>query len=151
RPYRAKNGYFESTDELLYVRGVTPDLFYGAADRPGLIDVFSPFPKGHELEINADSVTPAVIRALVPDTTEADAEDFLAGRKDRPEDIQLWLQQQLEIAVPGLGARVTRHVPEYVRIESRGDIRMKRNQSAIQALVQLPGQNVDDIVVLEWL
>jgi general secretion pathway protein K len=151
RPYRAKNGYFESTDELLYVRGITPDLLYGNADHPGLIDVFSPYPKGHELEINSDSVTPGVVRALVPEMSEADAEDFLAGRKDDPEGIRLFLQQQLDVAVPGLGARVVRHVPEYVRIESRADIRQKRNQASIQALVQLPGQNVDDIVVLEWL
>jgi general secretion pathway protein K len=150
-PYRAKNGFFESTQELLYVRGFTPDLLYGTEDHPGLIDVFSPFPKGHELEINADSITPAVVRALIPDMTESDAEDFLAGRKDDPESVRLFLQQQLEAAVPGLGQRVVRHVPEYVRIEARGDIRQKRNQSAVQALVQLPGANVDDVVVLEWI
>jgi len=150
-PYRAKNNYFESPEELLYVRGVTPELLYGSKDKPGLIDVFSPFPKGKSLEINADSVTVPVMRALFPDMTQADAEDFIAGRKDDPEAVAAFLRQQLDLAVPGLGERVTRHAPEYVRVEARADIRGERNQAAVSALVQLPGESVDDIVVLEWL
>jgi len=37
--YRCKNGPFESLEELLLVRGVTPELFYGSdANRNGVID-----------------------------------------------------------------------------------------------------------------
>ena len=38
-PYRAKNGPFETAEELLLVKGVTPELMYGAdANRNGLLD-----------------------------------------------------------------------------------------------------------------
>ncbi|WP_397570155.1 hypothetical protein [Schlesneria sp. T3-172] len=38
-PYRAKNGPFESIDELLLVNGITPTLLYGEdANRNGLLD-----------------------------------------------------------------------------------------------------------------
>jgi general secretion pathway protein K len=36
-PYRAKNADFDSLEELLLVRGVTPDILYGTDTRKGLI------------------------------------------------------------------------------------------------------------------
>ena len=33
-PYRAKNGYFESIDELLLVKGMTPEILYGNVANP---------------------------------------------------------------------------------------------------------------------
>ena len=41
RPYACKNAPFDSVDELLYVRGVTRDAFYGNEEYPGLRDVFT--------------------------------------------------------------------------------------------------------------
>jgi general secretion pathway protein K len=47
-PYTAKNGLFDTVEELLWVKGVTADLFFGAAAaeypegrRPGLAEVFT--------------------------------------------------------------------------------------------------------------
>ncbi|MFN3485920.1 MAG: helix-hairpin-helix domain-containing protein [Planctomycetota bacterium] len=46
-PYRCKNGPFETVEELLYVRGMTPEILYGRdANRNGLYEK-------HELEGNA--------------------------------------------------------------------------------------------------
>ena len=38
-PYAPRQGRFESTGELLLVKGMTPDLYYGAGGRPGLKDL----------------------------------------------------------------------------------------------------------------
>ncbi len=35
-PYKARNGDFESIEELLLVRGMTSEIFYGNGVRPGL-------------------------------------------------------------------------------------------------------------------
>src|SRR5262249_49908778 len=40
-PYHAKNAFFDSPEELLLVRGVTPELYYGTDGVPGLRDVFT--------------------------------------------------------------------------------------------------------------
>jgi type II secretory pathway component PulK len=151
RPHRAKNGFFDSPDELLQVRGVTPDVFYGHDDSPGLVDVFSPYPRGKELVINAAQITPQVVRALVPAMSLADAEDFLAGRNDDPEGIRTFLSQELETAVPGLGTRVQNIEPEFVRVEARADLRQPRNQAAVMAIVQLGNSESELPVVLSWL
>jgi general secretion pathway protein K len=39
--YAAKNGPFDAVGELLWVRGVTPELFYGEEGRVGLREIFS--------------------------------------------------------------------------------------------------------------
>ncbi len=72
-PYRAKNGPIDSIDELLLVRGVTPDLLYGSdINRNGVIDekevTSDGFTRGwsayltvHSRESNADSEGKATV------------------------------------------------------------------------------------------
>ena len=153
RPHRAKNGFFDSPSELLQVRGVTPELFFGHDDVPGLADVFSPYPRGRELIINAGQVTPQVVRALIPGDewlAMEDAETFLEGRNENPEDVRLWLSQQLEVNVPGLGPRVQVLEPEIIRVEARADLMHPRNQASVMAIVQMGGET-DVPVILSWL
>jgi type II secretory pathway component PulK len=38
-PYAPRNGPFQTVGELLLVRGVTPQLFFGTRDHPGLVDL----------------------------------------------------------------------------------------------------------------
>ena len=65
-PYYCKNGPLDSIEELLLVRGVTFDLFYGKkgtkkgegggeADRIGLKDLFSIYSLGEQIDINSAS------------------------------------------------------------------------------------------------
>ena len=151
RPHRAKNGFFDAPEELLQIRGVTPDVFFGHDDSPGLSEVFSPYPRGRELVINAGQITAQVVRALVPALTLADAQDFVAGRGEDPEGIRAFLSQELEVAVPGLGSRVQIVEPEVVRVEARADLQQKRNQASVVAIVQLGGNESDLPVILSWL
>lgn len=151
RPHRAKNGFFDSPDELLQVRGVTPDVFYGHDDSPGLLEVFSPYPRGKELVINAGQITAQVVRALVPSLSLADAQDFVAGRGQDPEGIKTFLQQEIDAAVPGLGGRVQIVEPEFVRVEARADLTQQRNQASVMAVVQLGSNESDLPLILSWL
>ncbi len=43
RPYHSKDGPFDSLEELLLVRGVTREMFYGHDEVPGLRDIFTVF------------------------------------------------------------------------------------------------------------
>ena len=151
RPYAAKNGFFESADELMRIRGVTPDVFFGHDGLPGLVDIFSPYPRGEALVINAGQITAQAVRALVPGMTLAEAEALLAERDDDPEAIKVRLSQELDLAVPGLGSRVAIVEPKYVRVEARADLGQPRNQADVMAIVELAGTDFEEPVIHSWL
>ena len=67
-PYRAKNGPLDRVEELLLVRGVTPELFYGTPAtedeeaRPGFVDLFTTMSSG---KVNINTAPPIVLQALL--------------------------------------------------------------------------------------
>ena len=62
RPYPAKDGPFDAVEELLLVRGVTREMFYGDAEFPGLREVFTTVHSSSRVNITA--VSPEVEIAL---------------------------------------------------------------------------------------
>ena len=74
-PYECKNGNLDSIEELLLVRGVTPELFYGKkgtwpgeggkekSKGSGLKDIFSIYALGEQVDIN--SATLSVLRVAL--------------------------------------------------------------------------------------
>ena len=67
RPYACKNAPFDAVDELLYVRGVTREAYYGDDEYPGLRDVFTAAHSSSR--INPTAVPEAVEIALCGETT----------------------------------------------------------------------------------
>jgi len=69
-PYQCKNGNLDSIEELLLIRGVIPEIFYGKSsiwengeakvDQVGLRDIFSIYSIGEQIDIN--SATPFLLR-----------------------------------------------------------------------------------------
>ena len=89
-PYHCKNGNFDSVEELLLVRGVTLDLFYGKKEAKkgetgetgtggqiGLRDIFSIYSAGELVDINSASVP--VLKAVLGLPTEV-ARSIVAAR-----------------------------------------------------------------------
>ena len=93
-PYMARNSYFNSVSELLRVKGITPELFYGSEEIPGIygsITVFGADPsKKNPIEypgkINMGTAPLEVIRALMPVGSEDLAESIVEYREEREED-----------------------------------------------------------------
>jgi type II secretory pathway component PulK len=114
RPYRCKNAFFDTIDELTLVRGVTRDIYYGHDGIPGLKDIFSVF--NLVKTINLDSVSPAVMIAasgMEPD----DASEFGSAR--RRGDRQTALEQmKTEFAANGVSTK-SNSVPKQMTIEAR--------------------------------
>jgi general secretion pathway protein K len=54
-PYKPKNADFESIEELLLVKGVTPELVYGKGDKPGLQDFITVYSGNGKINVNAAS------------------------------------------------------------------------------------------------
>jgi general secretion pathway protein K len=67
-PYRCKNALFDRVEELLLVRGVTPDLFHGTPatekdpGQPGFADLFTTMPTA---AINVNSASSIVLQTMV--------------------------------------------------------------------------------------
>lgn len=78
--YPAKDGPFDTLDELLLVRGVTPALFYGSGGA-GLRDLFSVYSAGGGNTPNLLTASPLVIRAILG-LDQSLAEDLVRQRAD---------------------------------------------------------------------
>jgi general secretion pathway protein K len=61
-PYGPRNGPMEFIEELLLVRGITPELYYGTEEIPGLATIVTPH--GRDGKININTADPLVLGAL---------------------------------------------------------------------------------------
>lgn len=59
-PYRARNGNLQDVAELLQIKGVTPEIYYGTGERPGLAQLVTVRGSG---AINANTAPPPVLSA----------------------------------------------------------------------------------------
>jgi len=80
KPYPCKNAPLEFLEELLLVRGITKELFYGTEERPGISLYLSAH--GDDGKININTADPLVLRALSDQIDQDLAEDMVAYRED---------------------------------------------------------------------
>jgi general secretion pathway protein K len=78
-PYRARNGPLQDASELLQIRGVTPELYRGTADRPGLADLVT---AASVSAVNLNTAAPLVLRAV--GLSQAEIADVLQTRVRAP-------------------------------------------------------------------
>jgi general secretion pathway protein K len=78
-PYEPRNSPMEFVEELLLVRGITPELYYGTEEIPGLAILATPH--GWDGKININTAEPLVLAAL-SDQIEPDMVDGLLTYRD---------------------------------------------------------------------
>ena len=79
RPYKAKNGDFDSLEELLLVKGMTSELLYGIeGEKKGLIDSLTVFSKDPRVNINT---APKEVIMAIPGMSEDYANSIIEVRK----------------------------------------------------------------------
>jgi general secretion pathway protein K len=131
-PYRARNAHLASTMELLQIRGITRDLFFGAPNRPGLADAITVRTVG---QININTASPLVLRALGLSTAE----------------IELLIQTRRQVpynAVPGqFGGRGFAITTRTFRVSAEG---IMNGRVAARISAVLRRQSDTEIAVLEW-
>jgi general secretion pathway protein K len=131
-PYRARNANLESVAELLQIKGITRELYFGAPNRPGLVDAVTVRTLG---QVNLNTAGPLVLRALGLSVAETDA--VLQTRRSTP-----------YISVPGqYGGRGFSVTTRTFRIEAEGLVH-GRVAARITAVVRR--QSDTELVVLEW-
>ena len=131
RPYAAKNAPLDCIEELLMVKGITGELFYGTRESPGLMMCLSVFGDG---KININTAPKPVLRSLSAEMT-ADAVEELDGyRRDEKNNVgdPAWYNQVRGAAGVNIPAGLTSVVSDTFRITAVGlQGRMTQQISAV--------------------
>jgi general secretion pathway protein K len=95
-PYVSRNGPMEFVEDLLNVKGITRELYYGDSEHPGIRQFVTPF--GDDGKININTAPPLVLRALADPIDAVLAEEMVAYRDSGDGDLSsvVWYQD-----VPG--------------------------------------------------
>ena len=97
-PYKAKNANFETLEELLLVKGITPEILYGAEGKKGIIDFLTV--NSRMTKININSALKEVLLAI-PGITPELADAIITIRETQEiEDIVGILGNNYSMAAP---------------------------------------------------
>ncbi len=78
KPYKAKNGPFDSVEELILVRGITQEILYGTKERRGLVEFLTVHSKTGKINLK---YAPKELLMAVPGMTEDNVENIMNERK----------------------------------------------------------------------
>lgn len=117
-PYPCKNTPIDFLEELLLIKGITKELFYGTKERPGIADFLSPVGNG---SININTAHPVVLKALSTEMTDTMVENMLEYRNDKARDLSEvnWSERVGVSDVPVEGKVLTTS-STYFEITSKG-------------------------------
>jgi general secretion pathway protein K len=134
-PYRSKNANLDSITELLQIKGVTPAIYHGTEDKPGLAGLVTVKSPG---QVNLNTASCAVLKALGFGEVECTAVE--QSRREGP-----------FTTVPGqFGGRGLTTTTRTFRIEAEGLVGGEV-RARITAIVQRRADAANDsVIVLEW-
>lgn len=78
-PYRSRNSSLQDTAELLQIKGITPEVYYGHEDQPGLVDLVTVRSRG---SVNINTAPKLILQAS--GFSEAEVTDVLQSRAATP-------------------------------------------------------------------
>jgi general secretion pathway protein K len=161
-PYQCKNGNLDSIEELLLVRGVTPDLFYGRREiqkeggekrgRMGLRDIFSIYSFGEQVDIN--SATLPVLRVVLG--LPADIARSIAKAREESGFLN---QQDLVQRVPDIFPFIAeagrlivyQSTTPYYTIESKGKGKEGGASLGLKAIVKIDPREKEGYKIIQWV
>ncbi len=77
-PYKARNDKFETIEELLLVKGITPQILYGNGKTPGLSELLTVYSKTGAINVNS---APRAVLAALPGMTPEMADQIITLRR----------------------------------------------------------------------
>jgi general secretion pathway protein K len=151
-PYSAKNGTFDAVEDLLWVRGMSSELFYGLED-DGVhgIDLRDIFTVDSQLtRVNLRTANAAVIHVLLGVSLK-EAEKFVEERRKLSEKTFADLLRLFAPSASGLLQQYFAFVPpSVVAIEAGGYHDESNTERRIKAVVRLGGGN-RSVEILRWM
>ncbi len=143
-PYKAKNAPFDCIEELLMVKGMTKEIFYGTKDRPSLAKFVTTDSDGL---ININTAPKMVLRALndqiSPDL--ADALDEYRTKENNDLSTIQWYKNVAGMETITLKQDLITVKSSYFKIVSTG--KMNNMSKAIRGIVRKEDQTVK---IISW-
>jgi general secretion pathway protein K len=100
-PYKAKNADFDTVEELLMVKGMTPEILYGSEGAKGIINFLTVNSKSVAINLNA---APLEVLAALPGMTPEIAAGIIEYRTEKPiqgiQDVQAILGDSYRTMAP---------------------------------------------------
>jgi general secretion pathway protein K len=160
-PYDCKNGPLDAIEELLLVKGVTPDLFYGRRgpkkegekpERSGLKDIFSLYSSGEQIDINS-AAAPALRLALgIPGEV---SRLIVKAREEKGFDHQVDLLQRVPELGPFIGEVagliLYRSRSAFYTIESRATYQGGKTKRGIKGIVKIDPREKRGYKIIQWV
>ncbi len=160
RPYRCKNGDFSTAEELLLVRGITPEMFYG-----GLKDMVSVYQDDETNannnrqrnnaadfnRININAASPVMLASL-PGLTADMVEKIMEYRNKKDFDS---LPELLTLvgsdAYKAISAYLTLQPSPYYTIKSTGMLSAGQTRQGVRAVVRIDRKLEKGYEVVQWI
>lgn len=155
-PYPAKNGFFDVPEELLLVRGVTPEIYFGRktvtdSGQPvelyGLQHYLTTFSQVNRVNVNS---APVPVLAAIPGLDYATALMIDQLRSERP----LTDVSEISARIPGLGGEALNLLAvlrsNVFTVNSYGRVAGSNVTSRIRAVLRVDGQGPKGYAVLYW-
>ncbi|OPY66500.1 MAG: putative type II secretion system protein K [Syntrophorhabdus sp. PtaU1.Bin002] len=137
-PYRAKNGRFDTIEELLLVKGMTTDILFGSGSRPGLIGFLTIYTDSPIINVNA---APREVLMALPDITATMADRIIEAR----EEMSLKGPQDIAGIIGDVLGRVTGYIgfedANVYTIEGKGFGKDEKRGFTVRAIVAIEGGN----------
>ncbi len=162
-PYDCKNGNLDSVEELLLIRGITPELFYGKKEKSkegggakeesiGLKDIFSVYSTGEQIDINSTSLP--VLRIVLGLPLEV-CRLMLKAREEKGFENIEELKQRVPDVVPFLGEAgkfiLFGGMNPYYTVEARGKSDGGNSVRGIRAVIKVDLRDKDGYKTIQWL
>jgi general secretion pathway protein K len=162
-PYDCKNGPLDAIEELLLVKGITPDLFYGKkfgkkgegeekVDPVGLKDIFSIYATGEQIDINS---APLPVLKVVLGIPGEIARLIVSAREEKGFESQ----QDLLLRVPELTnfygeigrLIIFRTLTPYSTLESRAKGKEGGSVRGLKVIIKVDPKEKGGHKIIQWL
>jgi general secretion pathway protein K len=144
-PYEAKNAPLDCIEELLMIKGITKEIFYGTKEKPGLKGYITVDSDGL---ININTAPRMVLRALSDDITAELADSMDEYRRKEGNDLSSsqWYQQVSGMAGVTIKAELITVKSNYFKIISTG--KMKNMAQSVSGVVKRTQQK--SFQIIKW-
>jgi general secretion pathway protein K len=144
-PYQCKNGKLDCLEELLMIKGITRDLFYGTDESPGIAAFLTLHGEG---KININTALTVILRVLDPEITEEMVSDMDEYRKNEDNNLTdiSWYKNVTGMATISIDPELITTKSNVFKIVSAGYFdNMTKTVTGI-----VDRTNTDAIKILSW-
>jgi general secretion pathway protein K len=132
-PYKVKHAEFDTVEELLLVKGMTPDILYGTTEKKGIIGFLTVHSKTSNVNVNA---APGEVLRAVPGITPEIADTIIQFREIKR------IANAQEVGIPQQSAQYINFFDSNTfTLDSSGQKESDKKGYAIRATIVLEGVN----------